>query len=1301
MGLALLKVPTAALVALVVVAATLVGWALLCSGWLRWLPAVLVLGALALIYQLAPGAIGSGRFERALHNRYQQLWHDLEQEAEGSAQDVGRLTPPAELEDEAPEAVRSLFVALESEPGDVSKLLVNDLGQVVAWSGPSLPIETRLEGGFAESLPARGGVRAFVRPAFVTLTVTYPVQGELWRGWLVTAARSFANTELPWPGGQSVRWSVDADSGVPSGAIVVDGGRWPDLWVSEQGWELREPPPRSAVWLATVGVLLALAMLLTSPASDDNTRWAAAMTIAGALLSAASVQWWIAILWLALVFLAWVLVRAESRRDGVTQRVSFSWIPAAWGLAAVAAAVTASGGAGAGSAASLTMAGLRPLAPSTLLLLCFVACCAWILQAGNPSEKRDRNRMPMLPVLALLAVLAFAAAMADHPSLVLLTSIGVLWWLQTRWQRIPAFGALMVLAILMSTAWTAGERIGIAQTNYRSRDQLSLLSDSEQRQLREEIRDSLAELDVVSLSLGQTSLGALEALAYGLWQGSALNQPQLHSVLAVTSEGEVTSSYEAGLEVAATRIETEATRSDLRARRELQNPERLQGANSQVSFNGAYFADLEYAWQPAAGFKWSRGSNLPPAEVTVTGSDVAALHRQRVRPGLLTNSFSHVSSDGAYRLTLDPLAPAAAIERVAARVALAVSLVLVVFAIARTGVQPSRWTQRIRALSRSYPRRLALTLGALMLLPLLLLDLAVLTLHQRGLQAARAQLEQAALDSARRAVFSYLDALPSNFAVTDLDDNRLMAIAAVVGRDVDLYWNNRVRATSRANHFASGEIAPRLPASVFRDLILHRLPRSRSQPPAAQEASVFAPLNPRRASDDPDLILAVPASTPGYVTEAQARVLRSRVLLIGFTVLLLGLWATARAARGFSRPILEMISGTERIAAGASSLGIDLPEEQDLGRLATAIDRMAADVSALQERERVERELVERILANVTTGLVLVDETGVVSRSNPVAEQMLGVTAGDRFPQGLHGPVAEIPVFSEVDARGTTAQGTVEIEIDGEERLWHVSRLAVERHLGMSSLWVIEDVSEVVRGERLAAWAEMARMIAHEVKNPLTPIRLSAEHLREVFRDGEPDGGASTVERCTNNILSQVEDLRQIADEFSDYSRIPEVRPEVFAVEPWLASLTDSYRPDAQGSEVELHFADDAPAQIFADRRLLTRVLRNLVENALRAGGSSPVTIHVSTVVDKRVEIVVADRGSGVPADDLEHIFEPYFSTRETGTGLGLPISKRIVEAHGGTIRAESRSDGGLRVRVVLPVGDARGERVDTREGVE
>jgi nitrogen fixation/metabolism regulation signal transduction histidine kinase len=230
--------------------------------------------------------------------------------------------------------------------------------------------------------------------------------------------------------------------------------------------------------------------------------------------------------------------------------------------------------------------------------------------------------------------------------------------------------------------------------------------------------------------------------------------------------------------------------------------------------------------------------------------------------------------------------------------------------------------------------------------------------------------------------------------------------------------------------------------------------------------------------------------------------------------------------------------------------------------------------------------------------------------------------------------------------------------------------------------------AELERTNRLEAWAEMARQVAHEIKNPLTPIQLNAEHLRRVHADrGEPL--SPVLQECVATILTQVRLLRQIASEFSSFASSPTAKPAAVDVPELLDEVVGPYRSGLSGRiRFEMDVPPDLP-RVMVDRTLIARSLTNLVENALHAMPGAGTLSVTARAEDHRVRVRIGDTGVGMDPEALERAFEPYFSTKATGTGLGLPIAKRNVELTGGTIAVTSERERGTTVELTLPTMQA------------
>ena len=365
-------------------------------------------------------------------------------------------------------------------------------------------------------------------------------------------------------------------------------------------------------------------------------------------------------------------------------------------------------------------------------------------------------------------------------------------------------------------------------------------------------------------------------------------------------------------------------------------------------------------------------------------------------------------------------------------------------------------------------------------------------------------------------------------------------------------------------------------------------------------------------------------------------------------------------------------SRIQTVGRGVSYLELYTPVS--LGEQRPGESGLFVSVPLLAQQEAATRELaaLRRQALVVTTALVL-----------------LLVTVGARLARGFTRPLMRM-----IDGAGRIAGGSSSLGFEPQETELKTLAAAID---GMAARIAANRAREE-EAQRLEAWAEMARLIAHEVKNPLTPIRLSTEHLRQVWRDA-PERLEEIFERCTDNILMQVDELAHTAGEFSTYSRIPLAEPAPGNLAAAVREVVDGYRhPPPDGMDVVFQSDPAAEAVRLAfDRRLVQRAVRNLLENALGASeGAGEVRVTVARAGgDGGLAVTVDDRGRGVSDTDLERIFEPYFSTSSGGTGLGLPIARRIAEEHGGTIEASRRPGGGLSVRIVLPADQASGESPD------
>lgn len=672
--------------------------------------------------------------------------------------------------------------------------------------------------------------------------------------------------------------------------------------------------------------------------------------------------------------------------------------------------------------------------------------------------------------------------------------------------------------------------------------------------------------------------------------------------------------------------------------------------------------------------------------------------------------------DGVSVLYLARLAPLTALARTGVH-ALGTVLVLVALALFSLIFHVPRRAAilGLRHTIRSYARRLMLVYTVLLFLPLVALNLLLLRNVADRLRQTQLDQGEAALDSARTVLADYIRGLDDG-AVFDVLFNRQLVewLSRIADHQVNLYWNGQLVGSSQQALIRAGLLPGRVPGDIYARLAYLGYEREQR----SRERSDFAYLElyaPVRLTGSTPFILSVPLLEQQEKGGRLLDRMREQATLISTALFLLLLALGGRLARSFTDPLNQLVEGTRRIASGEASLDLEL-RELELSALVHAIDDMAGKIAEGRSRLLREKQVVERMVESITSGVVSLDRQHRVLLHNRVAAERLGTEIGVTIEARLAGqPVLE-PVLEFLreaageatrDAGTPTASGqrrhhdpvpreaggprqaTIRLrpEKEGDEREWTLIWVPVPGSGDPSALLVVDDSTEVLRGQRLEAWAEMARIIAHEIKNPLTPIRLSAEHMRQVYQR-DPDRFSEVLERCTDNILQQVEELRVIASEFSTYSRIPRAELRADDVMDVVGLLAEAYQhagDDGQG----VHFEGPGhPVIARVDRTLLTRAVRNLLENALRANGTGdkPPVELVVTENDEHVSIRVADRGPGVPSDSLARIFEPYFSTHDTGTGLGLPITRRIVEEHEGSIEARNRPGGGLEVAITMPM---------------
>jgi two-component system nitrogen regulation sensor histidine kinase NtrY len=430
------------------------------------------------------------------------------------------------------------------------------------------------------------------------------------------------------------------------------------------------------------------------------------------------------------------------------------------------------------------------------------------------------------------------------------------------------------------------------------------------------------------------------------------------------------------------------------------------------------------------------------------------------------------------------------------------------------------------------------------------------------------------------------------------------------------------------------------------------------------------------------------------------------LVLIGLAVVLLASWFGIYLARGITAPIAMLAEGTQAVAGG--NLNFEIPEVRDdeIGRLVESFNRMTADLRASRAELERRRRYTETLLRNVSAGVVGLDRGGVVTAINPCAERLLGLRAAD--VQGRrYVETFPLPLVRALDdalapvSRPREAQASLKFDAGGAETELMMTASPLGDESGeLGAVLFFEDVSQIAKVERMEAWREVARRIAHEIKNPLTPIQLSAERLRRQFSRAE-GADARLLDECTHVIIGEVEDLKRLVNEFSAFARMPHLNPVPGDLNALVEESVANFREAHPEVEFALNLAPALP-HVAIDREALKRAVVNLLDNGVAASiassnGQRP-RLEARTAVDYQTGVVtmeISDNGPGIDPRLRQRIFEPYFSTKKGGTGLGLAIVASIVTDHHGFVRVRDNKPRGSRFIVEFPVKDRAIPRTD------
>jgi two-component system nitrogen regulation sensor histidine kinase NtrY len=405
-------------------------------------------------------------------------------------------------------------------------------------------------------------------------------------------------------------------------------------------------------------------------------------------------------------------------------------------------------------------------------------------------------------------------------------------------------------------------------------------------------------------------------------------------------------------------------------------------------------------------------------------------------------------------------------------------------------------------------------------------------------------------------------------------------------------------------------------------------------------------------------------------------------LAVTLAILFGTLWTSIYASRRITIPIKALVEATTTLAEGNVGHRVDVTATDEVGKLIDSFNEMSSQLAQQRQQLTSTNRFMVTVLESVATGIIAFNDALELLSINRAALQMLQLEAPpERAPLCalLSGDLDPVAVAVQELTSGRARAREVALILGGE---LHYLELSAAR-LGSGSGWVValEDSTQLVQAQKLAAWNEAARRIAHEIKNPLTPIQLSAERIARKFRNGDADTGEA-IEQGTKTIVGEVAQLNRMVDEFARFARMPAIHLRHAQLAEILQQAADLYREVKPAVTIAVDVAPDL--ELLMDPEQIHRAVGNLLKNAVEATDSGEIRLSARRA-PHRVVIEVTDPGRGVPDSDKDKLFLPYFSTKGRGTGLGLAIVHRIVRDHDGQIHVHDNQPKGTRFEIELP----------------
>jgi len=453
-----------------------------------------------------------------------------------------------------------------------------------------------------------------------------------------------------------------------------------------------------------------------------------------------------------------------------------------------------------------------------------------------------------------------------------------------------------------------------------------------------------------------------------------------------------------------------------------------------------------------------------------------------------------------------------------------------------------------------------------------------------------------------------------------------------------------------------------------------------------------------------------------YLREPLKRNLTLTLTVVLMVSLLASIYGAFLLSRRLVKPIQDLVAGTRAVAQGDFDTLLPTPSRDEIGFLINSFNDMTQRLAAARREATISEALVEAeranlevILARLSTGVVSLESDLTIRTANQAAGAILDVDLENRIGERLPDVAEGQPLLQQfVDIAGVhhkakqtdwREQMVLSGEVGRRVLSCACTTLPGDDDHAAGFVVVFDDITATLQAQRDSAWGEVARRLAHEIKNPLTPIQLSAERVRRKYLHTMSAEDGQVLDRATHTIVQQVEAMKEMVNAFSDYARAPDIDLHAFSIDKLVHEVVDLYRAQESGLQIILKTDSDLPF-IEADAGRIRQMLHNLIRNAIEAlenssDGRIEVSVSVAEVHDiEVVEIVVADNGPGFETSSINEVFDPYVTNKPKGTGLGLAIVKKLVEEHLGTIDARNRQEGGAVIRIQLPVDEVAREKM-------